>query len=78
MHYIRATSVHCAVLAVLDAHRHLDISATNRTPGAHIDDSKVTLSTVDTSSAETRVTARDKCDAVSLPDQTHLTAVVYS
>ena len=38
-----------------------DISATNRAAGANADDS------VDPSSAETSVAARDKCDAVSLP-----------
>ena len=33
---------------------------------------------VDKRSAETRAAARHKCDAVSLPEQTHLAAVVYS
>ena len=40
--------------------------------GQNIDDS------VDTKSAETRVAERHKCDAVSLPEQTHLTAVLLS
>ena len=51
-------------------HTHLDISAANRAAGAHIDES------IDTSSAEPGMAARDKCDAIWLPDQTHLTAVV--
>ena len=42
----------CSVLSVIDAHHHLDISATNRAVGAHTDDS------VDTRSVETSVAAR--------------------
>ena len=41
----------------------MDISAADRAAGAHIDES------IDTSSAKPRVAARDKCDAISLPDQ---------
>ena len=63
IHYSRAT------VSVIDTHHHLDLRATNRAAGAHSDDS------VDASGTETRVAARDKCDALSLPDQTHLTAV---
>ena len=44
---------------------HLDISAVDRAAGAHIDES------IDTSSAEPRMAARDKCDAISLPDIRH-------
>ena len=57
------------VLSLIHTHHHLDISATDRAAGA-IDES------IDTSSTEPRVAARDKCDAISLPDQTHLTAVL--
>ena len=57
------------MLSVIHTHHHLDISATDRAAGVHIDES------IDTSSIEPRVAARDKCDAISLPDQTHLTAV---
>jgi len=58
------------VLSLIHTHHHLDISATDRAAGAHIDES------IDTSSTKPCVAARDKCDTISLPDQTHLTAVV--
>ena len=58
------------MLSVIHTHHHLDISVTDRAAGAHIDES------VDTSSAEPRMAASDKCDAISLPDQTHLTALL--
>ena len=57
---------HCeAVASIMRAtvfsvviHTHLDISVTDRTAGAHIDES------IDTSSAEPRMAARDKCEAI--------------
>ena len=48
------------MLSVIDAHHRLDINATDRAAGAHIDDC------TDTSSAEPSVAARDMCDAISL------------
>ena len=57
------------MLAVIHTHHHLDISAADRAASAHNDES------IDTSSAESRMAARDKCDAISLPDQTHLGAL---
>ena len=53
----------CSVLSVI--HTHQDISAADRAAGAHIDES------IDTSSAEPRMAARDMCDAISLPDIRH-------
>jgi len=50
--------------------RGLTENAGHENDGPNIDDS------VDTRSAETRVAARHKCDAVSLSEQTHLAAVV--
>jgi len=47
------------VLSVIDAHHHLDISATDRAASAQTDDC------INTSSAELSVVTRDKYDAIS-------------